>query len=507
MKRPNFLLICFLILGLTSVAGAETFHVSNPTEFQNALTAAVTNNQDDTIILSPGIYNLSDSLNYSPADPENYSLHVIGAGVGKTILDGAGAEKIFSIDTRSLSTDSNAHVTIEGITFQNAAGGSSEPGGAIEMATNDANMTIVNSQFSNNTSPFGGGGIFLRADRNGNINLINSIFNGNTAKGSAGGGAALMVSADEITGTTGTINLINNTIVANSTPNVCGGISITLSNAGDTGNIYNNIVWNNTASLASDLFVSNQNGAVVELFNNIYSGFSISQHGSLSEGNNFNQDPLLTADFHLQANSPAIDKGNNNAPLLPATDIEGNPRIVGPAPDIGAYEWTPVNPYEGTIGTVIMISGSDFGTNKGKVLIGKVALTVLDWAEDSIQCQLTKPLSPDTYPVTIRPQAKGSIPFTIPNGFTVKAPEIDSVDPTSGSVREEIIVNGFFFGTKKGKVTLDGKTCKVLSWEMDETTGESEIRFMVPKGLSPGTYVLKVTTTGVGSDTVNFTVE
>jgi len=64
-----------------------------------------------------------------------------------------------------------------------------------------------------------------------------------------------------------------------------------------------------------------------------------------------------------------------------------------------------------------------------------------------------------------------------------------------------------FFWTKKGKVTLGEKTCKVLNWTMDPTTGESEIQFVIPKGLNPGTYELRVTTTRVGSHTVDFTVE
>jgi uncharacterized protein (TIGR03437 family) len=89
----------------------------------------------------------------------------------------------------------------------------------------------------------------------------------------------------------------------------------------------------------------------------------------------------------------------------------------------------------------------------------------------------------------------------------VKAPGIDSVEPTSGSAGDQITINGFFFGTKKGKVTLGGKRCKVVTWEMDPTTGESGIQFVVPKGLNSGTHELKVTTTGVGSDTTNFTVE
>jgi len=182
---------------------------------------------------------------------------------------------------------------------------------------------------------------------------------------------------------------------------------------------------------------------------------------------------------------------------------------------VGGYEegtgvlvhfMSPISPNEGTIGTEFTIRGSGFGTKKNKVLLGTTVLKILEWTDKSIQCQLTKALSPGTYDVTIQPQAKGSSPIIIANGFMVKAPEIDSVNPTSGSIGDEITVNGFFYGTKRGKVTLGGKTCKVLSWTMDSTTGESMIQLTMPKGLSSGIQELKVTN-GMGADTINFTLK
>src|SRR5207247_120683 len=53
------------------------------------------------------------------------------------------------------------------------------------------------------------------------------------------------------------------------------------------------------------------------------------------------------ANFHPQSGSPAIDAGSNSAPNLPATDLDGNARIVdgnddGTAVvDMGAYEFFP----------------------------------------------------------------------------------------------------------------------------------------------------------------------
>jgi hypothetical protein len=46
----------------------------------------------------------------------------------------------------------------------------------------------------------------------------------------------------------------------------------------------------------------------------------------------------------------------------------------------------------------------------------------------------------------------------------------------------------------------------VLTWKMEPTTGESEIRFVVPKGLPSGIHELKLTN-GAGSDTTNFTID
>lgn len=42
-------------------------------------------------------------------------------------------------------------------------------------------------------------------------------------------------------------------------------------------------------------------------------------------------------DLHLGPGSPAIDAGAAD-PLLGLTDLDGNPRVIGPAPDLGAFE-------------------------------------------------------------------------------------------------------------------------------------------------------------------------
>ena len=79
--------------------------------------------------------------------------------------------------------------------------------------------------------------------------------------------------------------------------------------------------------------------------------YSDVQGGWPGDGN-IDANPLFadaeSGDLHLQAGSPCIDAGSNNAvPIVVATDLDANPRIVdGDADDVatvdmGAYELQP----------------------------------------------------------------------------------------------------------------------------------------------------------------------
>lgn len=161
-------------------------------------------------------------------------------------------------------------------------------------------------------------------------------------------------------------------------------------------------------------------------------------------------------------------------------------------------------PAEGTIGTTIKIVGSGFGTKKGKVLIGTTALKILSWTDSLIESLVSKGIPSGIYDLVVLPKRLPEI--RMEDYFSVRLPEIDSVEPGKGSVGEPISIQGRFFGTKKGKVYLDcgtgattvRKSGKVTSWSMNATTGEGEVQFLVPKGLPVGSCDLTLTNT-VGS--------
>jgi len=172
---------------------------------------------------------------------------------------------------------------------------------------------------------------------------------------------------------------------------------------------------------------------------------------------------------------------------------------------------------EGTINTQVAITGSDFGVKKGKALIGGTSTKIITWTPSSITFEVKKPLPLGSHPVVLAlKEPKGVAPIAIPGAFTMMAPEIVSVDP-SGTPGEGKTLSGNYFGTKKGKVYLEyqstgqKKNCKVTSWSMNQTSGVSEIKFVVPKpkGYVPGvstTYNLKVTNK-VGTAITTFRID
>ncbi len=103
-----------------------------------------------------------------------------------------------------------------------------------------------------------------------------------------------------------------------------------------SSNLSNCILWGNTrAGAPSDLLVV----GIAVVANTCVIGASSSP---VNGTGNLSVDPqfvnLATGDVHLTAASPCRHAGSAGAALVPF-DFEGDPRVVGPAPDIGADEF------------------------------------------------------------------------------------------------------------------------------------------------------------------------
>ena len=138
--------------------------------------------------------------------------------------------------------------------------------------------------------------------------FINNIFSGN-----ATGGAAFYSSSDRP-------QFINNTIFDNGSYGIRNGLPT----------IVNSIIWGHTDDL----------NVAVEYVS--YSDVGDGEYGGLN--NNLGIDPQFvdpTADnFHILGTSPLVNAGNSGAASLPLTDMDGDPRVLETAVDIGADETT-----------------------------------------------------------------------------------------------------------------------------------------------------------------------
>jgi hypothetical protein len=119
-------------------------------------------------------------------------------------------------------------------------------------------------------------------------------------------------------------------------------------------NAYNNIVWGNTAPLGhgGDVYF-NKGSSVAYAYNN---NFTTPAGDSWDQPiDNFTLDPLFVdpaaGDYHLQTGSPCINVGTDTAPGLPATDFEGDDRVIDGDNDSTATVDIGADEYSGTIPT------------------------------------------------------------------------------------------------------------------------------------------------------------
>jgi parallel beta-helix repeat protein len=204
--------------------------------------------------------------------------------------------------------------------------------------------TIRDNIISNNTAARGGGGLEL-------VNASNAVIVGNQITGNSaptGGGISWLVPS----GAPGPV-VVNNTIADNDSAN---GSGIFADGYDGAARVVNNIIVASKSGQVA-LFCGNFNDTKIPILQNndvfgangavAYGGICADQTGT---NGNISADPrffLCTASGHylLAAGSPALDVGDNAAPHLLATDLEGFARVWdadcdgASAVDLGALEF------------------------------------------------------------------------------------------------------------------------------------------------------------------------
>lgn len=177
-------------------------------------------------------------------------------------------------------------------------------GGAL-WAVNQSDASIVQNMIANNTSTGSGGALYISppSQTRGPL-LVNNTLNGNTGSDSS----------VYLTGFDAQVQLTNDIIAEQ------------LSGAA--------VLCDTTYSATPPVFDHND---VVNTAGPPVQG-SCSQVVGANGNISANPDFVGNGDLHPPGFSPVVDAGDSTAPSLPATDLDGNPRINGPAVDMGVYE-------------------------------------------------------------------------------------------------------------------------------------------------------------------------
>lgn len=366
---------------------------ATPCALPTGLDIAKTNGEDDTIYLAVGTYE--GNFTYAPLDARS----LIISGEPRTtaqdiILDGGGDGTVLYLSC----SGEGGSVSVENLTIQNG----SESGLRVSCRDGSLDVTLSHVVIQNNINEYRGGGIYLRPYENATINMEvwDSIIKYNQSPGRATGGQGRGggIQAHTYAGNS-TIDLliVNSLIYKNQANWSGGGINVSASEVGDnnvtramvinstiTGNVltdpdtgwgpgagidvvgfsgngaiasldlYNTIIYDNTlpGEEAQDLTViqDDPGNTTVNAYHsdigNVFISTWTGNTPTYNPVNVLNADPVFAYpeddDYHLSSGSPCIDAGTTaipDPPGLPTIDFEGDSRVIGAAPDIGADEY------------------------------------------------------------------------------------------------------------------------------------------------------------------------
>jgi len=212
--------------------------------------------------------------------------------------------------------------TLINCTFcDNAASQGGESGGGGGLSNLFSSPIIIDCTFTGNSAWYGGA---MHSGVASTPTLINCVFTNNSAGSDAG---AMNNNESDATVT-------NCTFYDNSAYRVGGMRNINCSPI-----VTNCILWNNT-DVVHDSDEWGQIDGIPGWMQIDYCCVQGWTGAPDPEGaGNISGDPLFGADCRLTAGSPCIDAGDSSVWSLSATDIDGNPRIVGLTVDMGAYEF------------------------------------------------------------------------------------------------------------------------------------------------------------------------
>jgi predicted outer membrane repeat protein len=242
----------------------------------------------------------------------------------------------------------NSAVVLSGNTFSGNSAASCPGGGAYCYGV----VTLVGNTFKQNTASQSGGGLYASGST---VTLQDNLIVKNSQSGAGYQGGGIWVNP------TATLNMINNTVFGNTANGSGGGAAFQVYSTVELLNVYNNIIWGNSATgNGADVWLAGTGQKKVFLFNDVNSMYGVWDIAQ----NLLNVDPkffdAVNGDYHIQSTSPCKDAGTNGAPSLPATDLDGGPRIANGTVDLGCYEFSTAATHPADINADFVITSDEF---------------------------------------------------------------------------------------------------------------------------------------------------
>src|SRR5262245_43905647 len=194
-------------------------------------------------------------------------------------------------------------------------------GGGINMENAEAPI-IKRNTIKGNIGIGPGGGVYARVSK---ALIVQNVITGNNT--TYGAGIYLWV--------TNSAMLVNNTIADNNADNA-NGSGVFVESGPGVAELTNNIIIGKPGQSAFHCSAFLPPTPPIIRSNNTFSPGGPAYGGTCSDmtgtNGNISADPLFAdptqGDFHLQQGHPSIDSGDNQAPNLLETDIDGDPRIL-----------------------------------------------------------------------------------------------------------------------------------------------------------------------------------
>ena len=318
-------------------------YIENSTTSDIAGNIISDNSANGVTIVNSGTATLTDNAISNNGNNAVYIKNSTTSDIAGNIISDNSANGVTIVNSgtatltdNAISNNGNNAVYIKNSTTSDIAGNTISNNSAHGVTiVGPGAATVTGNSIIGNSGAYYGSGVYIK--NLDTISLVNNVIAGNTA---TDGGAGIYIDRSAA------ITLTNNTVTGNSASYGVGeGLYITLFPDSATADIYNNIIWNNGRDLIHINNDADNNSvpSIVNIFNNDLSAVYFKIPFTIDASNLKNVDPLFAdpvkGDYHLQAGSPVIDIGDNNAPLLPATDKDGNPRIINGIVDMGAYEY------------------------------------------------------------------------------------------------------------------------------------------------------------------------